>query len=196
MNTVYQNFELKNPTTTLAIIIWGLYIGFMIAGAMSIYNKGYLGEVVRALVKAGAHDAETAVFCDELGIRMGYFRRKNVLSGGLLSKYVKIVNPEECIIEKKPLSPLLAGLKKFFFGTSERKTEYDAKRAKIYLLEEKRIRAEIRYSNKGTNFGVFIVSAVVFLACVIGLTFAIPFLLDLLDSAITLYKNLFGANVQ
>lgn len=189
--TAYQNLKFENPVMTLAIVIWSIYIGFVIAGGMSVYHKCYLGEVVRALVKNGAKDKHSAVGIDDMGIKMGYLRRKNVLAGGLLSKYVIVANPEESLVKKEPLSPFFAAMSKFFGGSGERKTEYDADVAKVYLLEEKRIQAEVRYSKKGTNFWMFLVSAAVFLALAVGLTFAIPYLLDLLDEAITLYKNLF-----
>ena len=176
---------------TLAFIIWGVYIGFMIAGAMSIYNKCYLGEVVRALVKKGACSPESAVAVKDIGIKMGYFRRRNVLSGGVLSKYVIIANPEESLIVKKPLNTFLAAMKKFFLGDSERSVEYSADTAKVYLLEKKRIQAELRFNKKGTNIWMFIVGAVVFFALAVALTFAIPYVLELLDEAVTTYKNLF-----
>lgn len=191
MPNAYQNIRFENPVMTLAIVIWSLYIGFVIAGGLSVYHKCYLGDVIRALVKKGAKDKESAVKVDEIGIKMGYLRRRNVLSGGLLSKYVIVANPEESLVKKAPLSPFLSAMSKFFGGSGERRTEYDAEIARIYLLEEKRVQAEVRYSKKGTSYWMFLVSAVVFLALAVGLTFAIPYLLDLLDEAITLYKNLF-----
>ena len=184
----YQNFKFDNPTTTLSIIIWGMYIGFMIGGALSVYNKGYLGEVIRCLAKRGINSPSNAVPIDQIGIKMGWLRRRNICAGGTLSRYVIIANPEECRINKKPFSPLWR-----IIGISERKTEYDHTKAKVYLLEKKRIQAEIRYSKKGTNIVVFLISAVAFLALAVALTFAIPYLLDLLDSTITMYKNLFPA---
>ena len=189
--TAYQNIEFRNPFMTLAIVIWGLYIGFVIAGGMSVYHKCYMGEVVRALVKKGAKDENSAVLLSDMGIRMGYLRRNNVLSGGVLSKYVIVANPDESRIETKPMSKFAAAVSKFFGGTGERKVKYSPKTAKIYLLEEKRVQAEVRYNKKGTNLWLFIVSAVIFLALAIGLTFAIPYLLGLLDEVITLYKKLF-----
>ena len=189
--TAYQNLKFENPVMTLAIVIWSLYIGFVIAGGLSVYHKCYLGEVIRALVKKGARDEDSAVKIADMGIKMGYLRRKNVLSGGFLSKYVVVANPEESLVKKAPLSPFFSAVSKFFGGTGERKTEYDKDIAQIYLLEEKRVQAEVRYNKKGTNGWLFFVSAIVFLALAIGLTFAIPYLLDLLDEAITLYKNLF-----
>ncbi len=176
---------------TLAIVLWSIYVGFVIAGGLSVYHKCYLGEVVRALIKKKATDESSAVPAKELGIRMGYFRRKNVLGGGTLSKYVIVANPEESLVKKAPLKPFLSAVSRFFGGTGERKTEYGADTAKIYLLEDKRIQAEVRYSKKGTNALMFFVGAAVFLGITVALTFAIPYLLELLDDAITMYKNLF-----
>lgn len=191
MPAAYQNIKFENPVMTLAIVIWSIYIGFVMAGGLSVYHKCYLGEVIRALVKKGAKDENSAVKIGDMGIKMGYLRRKNVLAGGLLSKYVIVANPEESLVKKAPLSPFLSAMSKFFGGEGKRKTEYDREIARVYLLEEKRIQAELRYNKKGTNVWVFFASALLFLGIAIGLTFAIPYLLELLDDAITLYKNLF-----
>lgn len=43
-----------NPITTLNIIIWSLYIGFMIGIAVTLYNRLILGGLIRKLIDRGA----------------------------------------------------------------------------------------------------------------------------------------------
>ncbi len=184
----YENFTFKNPTTTLPIIIWGLYAGFVIAGLLSYYNKNYLGEVVRTLVKKGANSPEKAITFREASLVAGYFRCRALFGDNPLSRYVKIANPDEALLPEKAESAFVAGLRRFF-GFA-RKKKYDAHKVKLYVLEEKRIQAEIRYSERGTSLLVIVIGAVLAFILAVVLTTCIPYLLDLLDSVISLYKNL------
>ena len=186
--TVYENFTFKNPTTTLPIIIWGIYAGFVIAGILSYYNKNYLGAVVRALVKKGANSPENALTFEEAGISGGFLRRRAVFGDNALSKYVKIANSEECQYPAKKENAFVRGLRKFF--GREQKNKYDAKKAKLYVLEEKRIQAELRYTEKGTTVLEITIGIVAAFVVAVAVTVCIPYILELVDSVITLYKNL------
>ncbi|MBR6650116.1 MAG: hypothetical protein IKL36_01765 [Clostridia bacterium] len=184
----YENFTFDNPVTTLPIIIWGIFAGFAIAGILAYYNKTYLGAVVRSLVKKGANCPEKAISLGETGIRAHALRFHAVCCDRALSKYVKIANPEECEIKAAKESAFLKGFCRFF--SIERNKKYDAKKAKLYVPEEKRIQAELRYTEKGTSLatvaigiGAAFVVAVVAIRC-------IPYVLELVDSVITMYKNL------
>jgi hypothetical protein len=186
--TVYENFTFKNPTTTLPIIIWGIYAGFVIAGILSYYNKNYLGAVVRALVKKGANSPENALTFEEAGISGGFLRRRAVFGDNALSKYVEIANSEECQYPAKKENAFVRGLRKFF--GREQKNKYDAKKAKLYVLEEKRIQAELRYTEKGTTVLEITIGIVAAFVVAVAVTVCIPYILELVDSVITLYKNL------
>lgn len=186
--TVYENFTFKNPTTTLPIIIWGIYAGFVIAGILSYYNKNYLGAVVRALVKKGANSPENALTFDEAAIKGSLLRRRAVFGDNALSKYVKIANSEECRYPTKKENGFVRFLRRFF--GREQKNKYDAKKAKLYVLEEKRIQAELRYTEKGTTVLEITIGIVAAFVVAVAVTVCIPYILELVDSVITLYKNL------
>lgn len=188
LTEVYDNFTFKNPTTTLPIIIWGIYAGFVIAGIMSYYNKNYLGAVVRALVKKGANAPDKALTFSEAGIKAGVLRCRAVFGDDPLSKYIKIANPKEAELPLKEENAFMRGLRKFF--GRERKKKYSADKTKLYVLEEKRIQAELRYSAKGTSLPIIIIGAVLAFILAVVVINCIPYLLDLIDSVITLYKNL------
>ncbi len=184
----YENFTFDNPVTTLPIIIWGLFAGFVIAGILSYYNKTYLGAVVRSLVKKGANCPENALTLHEAGVRADALRCRAVCGDSALIKYVKIANPEECEIKGRKDSAFVRGLCRFF--SIERKKKYDAKKAKLYVLEEKRIQAEIRYTDKGTSLAQVAIGIVAaFVVAVVAIR-CIPYILELVDSVITMYKNL------
>ncbi len=184
----YENFTFDNPVTTLPIIIWGIFAGFVIAGILSYYNKTYLGAVVRSLVKKGANCPENALTFTEAGIRAGYLRCRAVFGDRALTKYVKIANPEECEIKQPEKSAFVRGLCRFF--NIEAKAKYDEKKAKLYILEEKRIQAELRYTEKGTSPKAVVIGIVAaFIVAVVAIN-CIPYILELVDSVITLYKKL------
>ncbi len=184
----YENFTFDNPVTTLPIIIWGLFAGFVIAGILSYYNKTYLGAVVRSLVKKGANCPENALLLSQTGVRADAIRFRAVCRDGALTKYVKIANPEECEIEQKKQSAFIRGLCRFL--SIERKKKYDARKAKFYIPEEKRIQAELRYAAKGNSLGEIAIGIVAAFVVAIVAIKCIPYILDLVDSVITLYKNL------
>ncbi len=186
--TVYENFTFKNPTTTLPIIIWGIYFGFVIGGILSYYNKTYLGAVVRSLVKKGATSPETAVTFSQAGIKAGYFRRRAVFGDNALTKYVKTANPEECELEMREAYAFVRGLRRLF--GREREKKFDAETAKFYVAEEKRIQAELRYSSKGSTLPVVVIGIVAAFAVAVLAINCIPYILELIDSVITMYKNL------
>jgi len=186
--TFYENFTLDNPTTTLPIIIWGIFAGFVIAAILSYYNKNYLGAVVRSLVKKGASCPENALTMSEAGVRADFLRRRAVFRDSALMKYVKIANPEECEFERAEAPAFIRGICRFF--NIEIKKKYNARKAKLYILEEKRIQAEIRYTEKGTSLAQIAVGIVAaFVVAVVAIR-CIPYILELVDSVITLYKNL------
>ncbi len=185
---IYDNLVIDNPTTTLPVIIWGLYAGFVISGLLSLYNKIYLGDVVRALVKKGADSADSAVTFKEAGLKAGYFRCRAIFGDNPLSKYVKIANPFEAELPQKEEKPFVKGLRRLL--GRERKKKYSAEKVKLYVLEEKRIQAELRYSSKGTSLPIILIGIVLAFILAVVVINCIPYLLDLIDSLITLYKNL------
>ncbi len=56
-----------NSVTTLNIIVWSLFIGFIIAIGATLYNKLVLGRVIRLLIEKNAHTPESACTADEIG---------------------------------------------------------------------------------------------------------------------------------
>lgn len=187
----YDNFTFNNPVTTLSIIIWGLYVGFIAAGVSAYYNKVYLGEIIRRLVKCGATSAEAAVTLEDAGVKASFFRRKALFGENALRKYVVAANYDDITVECPPYNGFVRFMRMLFLGKKDKApVKYDIAEAKFYVPEEKRIQAEIRYEAKGNSLPFLLIGAVVFFLVGVGLTLCIPYILDLVDSVITLYKNL------
>ena len=56
-----------NPITTLNIIIWSLYIGFIIGIIITVYNRFVLGSLIRRLIEKGAYSEGGAITVAEAG---------------------------------------------------------------------------------------------------------------------------------
>ena len=76
------------------------------------------------------------------------------------------------------------------FGGSESIRRLDLKAAKLYIPEEKRYTAETRYEKKGPSWVIVVLIIVLGAAAAVGVSFAVPKILDLLDQAITAFKSI------
>lgn len=156
----------------MELVIWCMFIGIMLASVFMFYQKKVIGAFVRALLKAEASDLSSAKSLTELGFARSYPVRSALRGGGALRKLVWESNDNYIENEK--------GVK-----YSARQTPMDVNTARFYISEENRIRAELRYSEKGSDIFMLIISALVFLMLAY---LAVTFLPDLLD----LLKNNIG----
>ena len=63
----YQSFDIESYGATLAQIIIAMMLGIIIAAFVVVYERRYLGRLVRALLEKEAHDEASAKTLDELG---------------------------------------------------------------------------------------------------------------------------------
>ncbi len=163
--------------------IFALAAGIVIASLWSVYNKRYLGSLVRKLLSEGASSPETAKnlyeigFDDKLGVRFA-LRRGHTYSGCIVC-----VEEEEYLSEmqrkKEEFEAVHAGEKKKpKFKYPPFKPDLDVMR--YYIPEDKQFVAETRFSAKGANItGIFIV--LILLAIIlIAATILVPKILDFL----------------
>lgn len=83
-----------NSVTTLNIIVWSLFIGFIIAIGVTLYNKIVLGKLVRALIEKDATSPERALALGDVGgenplIKLALRR------GGALRRVVRMAEDNE-----------------------------------------------------------------------------------------------------
>lgn len=183
ISETYNYIHSGAGTVTLAGIIWAIAAGFAVGMFLSYYNKNYLGETVRRLYKKGADSKETALTLKELGLAPTKLRTRSLREGGSLRKYVRIANEEEAVTslgrKKRPK------IVEFLFPSSE-KFSCDFETAKFYMPEEEKYKAAVRYDQRSRLSPVLLVSVLIVLAAVaLGITFAAPKILKLLDNFIT-----------
>lgn len=191
MNTVsaYENIAFAGSSITLTVIIWGVYAGLVCGCIAAAYSKDFLGRAVRTLLRRQCNTPESALTVEKLGVKASFGFRHAMREGGVLSKYIAVANPDECRYEKER-SGLSRTMLKFFTGSAENKTVTDYKKAKLYIPEDKKFAADVRYEKKGPSLPVIALCIVLGAAVAVGLSFAVPKILELLDQAITAFKSL------
>jgi hypothetical protein len=65
---------------------------------------------------------------------------------------------------------------------SARSSRLNVETAKFYIPEENRIRAELRYSSKGTDIFSIIIAVILFMAVAYGALLLLPMISDLISS--------------
>ncbi len=149
-----------NSVTTLNIIVWSLFIGFLIAIAVSVYHKLVLGSLISALVRGEVFTEDTACSAKELGCTSPLVRfalRKN----GTFRRVVRMKG-----------------------DTDAARCDNSFDEAKFYLPQENVRRAENLYGKSGLTAGNIILSIVAFLALAIVAFIVIPDLLQMLSNFI------------
>lgn len=149
----------------LTVIIICLFIGVVVAAAVSLYHKYVLGSFVRFLRSSGAHDEETAIRLDKTKFEKNVFVRAAIINGRTYAAVLRSVLPKD-------------------IPAPESLSEKDRKkiRQKIvsesgyYIPEELSFRADNVFSKSGTSvfsvlFGIllFMIVAAVSLLIVPGL---------------------------
>ena len=168
ISETYNYISSGAGSATLTGIIWALAGGFAVGMILSFYNMSFVGETVRRLYKSGAFSETTALTLNDLGLSPTKLRTHALRDGGALRKYVKIANAGEAAADGKG------------------KVSYDFNAARLYLSEDTKYKAAVRYEQRGRLSPVIIVLALVVIAGVaLGATFAVPKILKILDNLIT-----------
>ena len=140
---------LEADMVSIPVLVWALYIGIVIGVLMMYYNKTILGKAVRSVLAQNAIGREAALSAETLGFAKNPFILHSI-GKGALARYIRIITPI-----KEGEVPL------------------------YYMEEEDRIRAELRYSNKGTDLYVVIVALILFLLVAFLAARYLPILIDL-----------------
>lgn len=158
-----------NSMSSLELVIWCMFIGMMLAAIFMYYQKKVIGSFVRTLLKTNATDIGSAKTLMELGFAKNYAVRSALRKGGALRKLVWETGDN--YIENEN------GVK-----FSARETPMDVNTARFYISEENRIRAEIRYDQKGSDIFMLIITALVFLMVAYLAVTYLPDLLNLIEN--------------
>lgn len=150
-----------NTITTLNIIVWSLFIGFIIAIAISVYNKLVLGSVVSGIVKREAFCEANALSASELGCANPFVKfalRKN----GSFRRIVRMAGDTETELSQNS------------FET-----------AKFYIPEDKVRRAEVIYGKSTLTVGSVALSVLALFAVAIVAFVVIPNLITMLGNFVS-----------
>ena len=144
-----------NAVTTLNIIVWSVFCGFIIAIMVTLYNKFIVGKAARELLKRGANSENSAVTAAEISCANPFIRfalRKN-------SSLRRVV---------------------FVCGDTEaEQTKYEPT-SRLYIPEEKIHRAEVTYGKSDITVGSVILSLAALIAAAILALIFIPDIITLL----------------
>ena len=183
---VYDNFEIYNPTLSLELIVWSICSGLMIGAVFTYLNKRIIGGFVRALI---AHDAlapEKARTVGETTGKKNRFLLSQLQTGKSLRRLVHCANEEEMPRRAPSQNKAAAVFRRIFSLEAEEKILTDFDTARFYIPEDLRIRAELRYSEKGSTLPSLILSLLLLLAGGFAVLYLLPELFSLTDSLLTM----------
>jgi len=181
----YENFDLSSLSgIPMNLLICGICGGLIIGTLFSIFYKKYTASFFKKLISDGVFDVSRAITINELDIKGKWFIKSALKrSDKPLRKYVICAN----INEFEPRSEANR-IKKFwytkFLGVDvPQKLPMD--KAKFYMPEENRTKAEVRFTDVKNPVGSFIFAAVVLIAAAVFMMYAVPELLKMVDNFIT-----------
>ncbi|MBQ8140521.1 MAG: hypothetical protein IJ038_02365 [Clostridia bacterium] len=170
---------------TIRNILFGLFVGVIIASVAIIIDKRILGNFVRSLLGAECLSPESAKTLEELGFASKYAIRNGVRRGINLRSVVKCREEEEYdaqIAEQRKLYEERRKNEKNLPAFKEIPYAVNPDTDHFYIPEEKKYSADMRFEKKGTTWlwlAIIIAASVVVFAL---LLFVIPELLKLTDS--------------
>lgn len=150
----------------LNLIIWSMYIGFMLATVLYYYQKKVMGKFVRLIISKGALSADNALTLEELGYQKKVLVRSQLQKQSALRKMVWEVDDNYRTGEDGRLY-------------CAREKALDLNLGKFYVPEERRIQAQLRYDDKGSDIFTLLISAVVLFALAVVACIWLP---DLISS--------------
>lgn len=180
-------YDVGGSGITPIVIIWAMYVGALLASAAAIYNKKYVGGIIRRMIKTGAVGEDNAKTAAELGIN-GRLERHVLLKNVTVNKIVVLKNKDT--FKLKSYSGFVGGVKKLLSLDGREKREIDLKTAEYYIPESVRAKAEIRFDDRGIRPATLVILFIVLTAAFYLATLALPELLQFLDNAIEYIKAL------
>ncbi len=176
----YNNFEFRNPFISLELIVWALFAGFILAALIAIYNKRVVGGFVKAILRNECLSAESAKTIIDLGFGSDWFIKNALRTDTVLRRFVvRVDDTAEESPENEKKDP----------GSKHGAINFA--RAKFYIPEELKYRAEVRYASKGTDLIAFGLCVVVLAAAAFAAIYIIPDLIQLIDNFISSLKTQF-----
>ena len=183
-----------SPLITVGAVVFGLYIGIMIACVVMVYNRQVVGGAVRRMLEKKIHSKEDAVTLSELGYKKNFIMRSMFRDSNSLRRVVKCVEEEA-----------------FYAEQNKARTEYDKKREAgeklprfreeiyrvdiendhFYIPQDLELTATTKFRKKGSTWVSMVISIIVLTVAFFVLLLFLPWFLGQLDGA---FGNIKGGN--
>ena len=189
----YQNFTFDAGSRELARnLILAVCIGIVLASLYAAYQRGVVGRVVRALLRAEALSPEKAMTLQELGLAKNPLYAFELSHNRALSTLVRAVESaepsdhpaaeaEEGKEEKSDAQNAAKG-EKTPAEAAESGVDGEEPPTRFYIPEELKYRAEVRYEAKGNGPVALLIVAAVALGLAFLLPRLVPGFLSILDN--------------
>lgn len=183
----YENFDLSSLSAeSFEVIVWGICTGIIVGTLLSIFYKTYTYSLFKQLISNEIFDESKACTIGDLKIRGKWYIRMALKSSDRpLRRFVLCSNTDELEI------PAPSGFRKFWYTKVlgvDVPTKLPMDKARFYMPEENRIKAELRFTEVRNPVGSFIFTAIVLVAVAFFAIYAVPELLQMLDNFITTVK--------
>jgi len=180
----YENLNMTaSDFKMVTAIIFGMFVGIVIAAFLSVFNKRVLGGVVDAVIADEANSPENAKTLAELGLENEPFVKYAVAKSVSLRRVLKCREEEEFCAELNKKREEYAEKKKADRKLPKfKEVEYKVRAAedRFFIPEELKYTAEVKFDRKGATLrsaiGIAIFSAVAFVIILIALPLIFEFL--------------------
>ena len=186
----YTNFSFGSSLVSAHAIIWGLYIGMLLASVRMIYIKTCHGKLVRGLLTKEALYPDRAMTLAELGLEK-YLPVLLGLRGTVLKKVVRSIEYDEYTSNvKRDYAEYEASREAAKQNGARapklitRKFTKKPTECHYYISEESRYTAEMRYTQNGSGYGTFFFVMFIGFICVLIIYALLPGILSLTDGVL------------
>lgn len=177
----YENFSLGNDAEgTVRTIILGIAIGLIIAAGMTAFHRTKWGGFVRKLIKNECLSPDKAMSLMELGEFRSTTLRHELSHGINLRRVVKVVEEKE---DEQLTETTLENKESAAKKVNEK---IDFTKARFYIPEDLKYRAEIRFERKGSGWPLFLGAFVIAILFAALACWLLPELLQMADNLITM----------
>ena len=181
----YEHIHLgSSSVVTMQSIVWGLFIGIIIAAAIVCYDKNRLGAFVREVTRQQALWPEKAKTLSELGFERNGAVKQSLRSRNHLGRIVRCVERDryEAEVEAARAAYIEKNGSDKDFSMPPYRINFEEDH--FYIPDEEHYRAEVRYDNRGSGWRAFLLVVLIAGASIALLMFLLPDMLRMVDNLI------------
>ena len=185
MGKGYENLGTdSSPLMTVGTVVFGLFIGSVIACIAVFYNRQVVGSAVRKMLDGKIHDREHAVRLSDLGYKKNFFICSLFRDSNSLRKVVKCVEEEDFYAEQEKArleyeEKRNSGEKLPRFRTEVYRVDVDNDR--FYIPEELEITAVTKFKKKGSSWVAMLIGIIALTIIFFALLLFLPWFLGQID---------------